>query len=165
MQIKINGKNIESLLDETILDVAIRNGIFIPHLCNDSDLSPEGNCRMCICEVNGKLISTCNTKVAPNMIVKTDTQKVMQLRKMNIELLLSRHKTNHNGRYNQLIELKEEHNIDTVRFSKKSRGIELNEQNYHRMDCKKKENTHLDNEKKTNTPLHNATRESFSRWR
>ncbi|MCK5176533.1 MAG: [FeFe] hydrogenase, group A, partial [Candidatus Aenigmarchaeota archaeon] len=151
MQIKINGKNIESLPDETVLEVAIRNGIFIPHLCNDSDLFPEGNCRMCICEINGKLMSVCNTKVAQNMIVETDTQKVMQLRKMNIELLLSRHKTNHNGRYNQLIELKEEHNIDTVRFSKKSRGIELNEQNYHRMDFKKKEKTHLDNEKKTNT--------------
>ena len=61
MQIKINGKYIEAGHGKTILEVALKNGIDIPNLCYDPDLEPNGSCRMCVCEVNGRIMTACNT--------------------------------------------------------------------------------------------------------
>ncbi|RLG14231.1 MAG: ferredoxin [Candidatus Nanohalarchaeota archaeon] len=119
MQIKINGRDIEVNSSETIFQAALRNRIEIPHLCYDPDLPPTGSCRLCICEVNGRIMSTCDTKVADNMVVETETKKVIRLRKINIELLLSRHKDEEKT-VSQLQKLKKKYKIKNTRFNKKS---------------------------------------------
>jgi len=51
--LKIDGKDFSARADETILDVARENGIFIPRLCELEGLSTVGACRLCLVEVKG----------------------------------------------------------------------------------------------------------------
>ena len=53
--IKINGSEYLANTDETILDVSERNGIEIPHLCFKEGMRPDGNCRVCVVEIEGEL--------------------------------------------------------------------------------------------------------------
>jgi predicted molibdopterin-dependent oxidoreductase YjgC len=89
--ILIDGKECEWMPGETVLDVAIRNGIEIPTLCYMKGLSPTGACRMCLVEVEGArtLVASCATPAAPKMVVKTQTERVMKARRINLELLLA----------------------------------------------------------------------------
>lgn len=48
----LNGKAISAAEDETILDVAKREGIDIPHLCYSDRQGDAGNCRACMVEVD-----------------------------------------------------------------------------------------------------------------
>ena len=114
MKIKINGMDIEVRHADTILEAALRNGIDVPNLCYDPDLAPNGSCRMCICEVNGRLMTACNTFVEENMVVETESERVVSSRKMNIELLLARADERSNDK---LLELKEKYGVDCSRFS------------------------------------------------
>ncbi len=51
LTITINGKEVPARLGQTILDVAIENGVEIPNLCHDARLKPSGSCRLCLVEV------------------------------------------------------------------------------------------------------------------
>lgn len=124
MKVKINGKDIEARQEDTVLEAALRNGIDVPNLCYDPDLLPNGNCRMCICEVNGKLMTSCNTFVEENMVVETETERVVFLRKINIELLLARADESCNEK---LLELKENYGVDSSRFSQATKNVRKDE--------------------------------------
>ena len=69
------------------------NGIDIPTLCYDERTTIYGACGLCVVEVEGnpKLVKACATEIAPNMVVKTSTPRVLESRKTNLELLLSNH--------------------------------------------------------------------------
>jgi len=79
----------------TILEAARTAGIDIPHLCYDPDLQlpPTSSCRLCLVEVAGakSLAASCSHPVAAGMVVRTDTERIRQTRRMVIELLLSDH--------------------------------------------------------------------------
>lgn len=92
-RLNINGKEVLGLPGQTILDVAKNNDIFIPTLCYDERTEIYGSCGLCVCEVEGnpKLVKACAIEIAPNMIIKTDTKRVIESRKTNLELLLSNH--------------------------------------------------------------------------
>lgn len=115
MQIKINSRNIKAEPGETILEVALRNDIDIPNLCHDPDLPANGSCRMCICEINGKLTTACNTTVEDKMVIETESVRVVKSRKMNIELLLSRADIKDNDK---LIQLKKKYKVGGSLFGK-----------------------------------------------
>jgi predicted molibdopterin-dependent oxidoreductase YjgC len=87
----IDGKELVFSAGETILEVARRNGIDIPTLCYLKGASPTGSCRICVVEVEGakNLVASCAAPAAPNMVVRTESPRVVQARRMNIELLLS----------------------------------------------------------------------------
>jgi len=93
MQIKIDNKIIDCSSNETILDVAKRVGIIIPTLCYHSDLPAKSSCRICVVEVEGmsKLQTSCSTKVKDRMVVRTNTDKVIKARKINLELIFAEH--------------------------------------------------------------------------
>lgn len=80
----------------TILEAAKKAGIEIPTLCFLKDINEIGACRVCIVEVEGcdRLVSSCNTKVLPDMVVHTNTPRVREARRTNIELILSQHDGN-----------------------------------------------------------------------
>jgi len=77
----------------TILDAAKEAGIKIPTLCYLKGLQAQGVCRVCVVEVeNSKaLVASCVTPVKNNMIVKTNTKRVREARRMALELILSSH--------------------------------------------------------------------------
>jgi len=87
----INGNEFSFTPGETILQVARRNGIDIPTLCYLKRATPTGACRICLVEVEGarNLLPACSTPAAPNMVVKTDSPRVLNARRLNIELLLA----------------------------------------------------------------------------
>ena len=81
---------------DTIIDVARRSSIDIPTLCHLRGASPTGNCRVCVVEVEGEsnLLPTCDTPVFGGMVVQTESAKVVEARKLIIQLMLS--SGNHN---------------------------------------------------------------------
>lgn len=94
-RMNIDGKEVFGLPGQTILEVARDNDIFIPTLCFDERTKIYGSCGLCVVEVDGnpKLCKACATDISPNMVVMTNTDRVIESRKTNLELLLS----NHNG--------------------------------------------------------------------
>ena len=94
--ILINGNKFSFEPGDTILEVARRNSIDIPTLCYLKGATPTGACRMCVVEVKGarSLVASCSAPVAPNMEVQTETPKVIEARRMVLQLLLS--SGNHN---------------------------------------------------------------------
>ncbi|MCI6992138.1 MAG: FAD-dependent oxidoreductase, partial [Clostridiales bacterium] len=91
--LNINGKEVKGVAGQTILEVARENDIFIPTLCYDERTKIYGSCGICMCEVEGnpKLCKACATVIAPGMVVRTNTERVIESRKTNLELLLSNH--------------------------------------------------------------------------
>ncbi len=83
----INGKKISAPAGQTILEVAKKNNIKIPTLCYHEDLKPEGRCGVCGVEVNGQIMTACNNKIKAGMIIKTNSKKVQEYRKINIQLV------------------------------------------------------------------------------
>ncbi|MBN7772744.1 FAD-dependent oxidoreductase [Clostridium aminobutyricum] len=92
-RLNIDGKEVYAVPGQTILEVAKENDIFIPTLCFDERTEIYGSCGICVCEVEGnpKLVKACATEIAPNMVIKTNTERVLESRKTNLELLLSNH--------------------------------------------------------------------------
>ncbi len=90
--ITLNGANVELHPDETILQVANRNGIFIPVLCYDSRLSCTGHCKVCLVEVDGKLKASCVEKAQEGMEVLTHSTRAAEARKKRVQAILKRHK-------------------------------------------------------------------------
>ena len=92
-RLNINGKEVTGVPRQTILEVARENDIFIPTLCYDERTKIYGSCGICMCEVEGnpKLCKACATEIALGMVIRTDTERVIESRKTNLELLLSNH--------------------------------------------------------------------------
>ncbi len=83
---------------DTILDVARKNDIDIPHLCYHPDLPKVANCRTCLVEnLNKEEITTSCTLVCKDgMKVNTKSEEINRLRKTNLELVLAQHTQNCN---------------------------------------------------------------------
>lgn len=94
--IVMNGNEFSFEPGETILEVARRNSIDIPTLCYLKGATPTGSCRVCVVEVQGarSLVAACVAPVTNNMVVRTESPKVIEARRMVLQLLLS--SGNHN---------------------------------------------------------------------
>ena len=93
VHITINGMPYEVLDTYTILEAAREVGIKIPTLCFLKDLNETGACRVCVVEVKGarSLVTACNMKVQEGMEILTHSKRVLDSRKMTVELLLANH--------------------------------------------------------------------------
>ena len=91
--ITIDGKKYPAKTGESILQVAIRNNLDIPHFCYHEDLPIDANCRTCLVETeNKKVVTSCTLKAQEGLKVLTNTARVKKLRHENMELLLAEHK-------------------------------------------------------------------------
>jgi len=90
----INNKKVKAAEGATVLEAARAAGIDIPTLCSNDALEPYGACRLCIVEIknNGRTTveSSCTYPVAEGMAVQTESPRVIEGRKLVIELLLAR---------------------------------------------------------------------------
>lgn len=93
INISLNGKVVSGTQGEYILEVARRNNIEIPTLCNDPRLDPYSSCFVCVVEVEGMrgLQPSCSTRIMPGMKVITDNEKVHKSRKSALDLIMSNH--------------------------------------------------------------------------
>ncbi|BEP28247.1 FAD-dependent oxidoreductase [Helicovermis profundi] len=94
VRLNINGLEIKTTEDKTILNAALDNGIEIPHLCYDERMEAYGGCGMCVVEIEGmpKLVRSCSQKVQNGMIIKTNTDRTIATRKTALNLLSSDHR-------------------------------------------------------------------------
>ncbi len=92
--ITINGRKLSAVQGQTILEVALENGIEIPNLCHDPRLKPTGSCRLCLVEVEGQRgpVTACSFVVSPDMVVMTETDEIRGLRRTVLELLFYEHR-------------------------------------------------------------------------
>jgi predicted molibdopterin-dependent oxidoreductase YjgC len=93
IHLNIDGKEIVTGSDRTILEAARENGIRIPSLCHEQRMEPYGACRICLVEVEGArgLLPACYTKVTDGMVVHTMTEDLIRIRRTILELILSDH--------------------------------------------------------------------------
>ncbi|MBL7222037.1 MAG: (2Fe-2S)-binding protein, partial [Phycisphaerae bacterium] len=93
--LKIDDRQVTVSPQTTILDAAAAAGIDIPHLCHDPawNIPPSSSCRLCLVEVEGARapVTSCSYLASDGMVVRTDTEKTLEMRRMVIELLLSDH--------------------------------------------------------------------------
>ena len=88
----IDGNRVEFDDEKNILTLVRKAGIDLPTFCYYSDLSIYGACRMCVVEDEwGGIIASCSTPPRDKMVIKTNTPKLHQHRKMILELLLAAH--------------------------------------------------------------------------
>jgi formate dehydrogenase major subunit len=87
----LNGREVTGRATETLLQVAKREGVEIPHLCFKEGLEAVGNCRACMVEINGErvLAPSCCRAPTAGMKVVTDSERAVASQKLVLELLLS----------------------------------------------------------------------------
>ena len=93
INLTINGKQITAPEGSTILEAARANNIDIPTLCYDKAVEIYGACGLCVVEAEGipKLLRSCSAKCTEGMVINTESERVVQSRKIAMELLMSAH--------------------------------------------------------------------------
>ena len=90
----INDKEVKAEEGMTILEAARSAGIDIPTLCHHEKLAPYGACRLCIVEIvkgqRTRLVTSCVYTVEDGLIVKTESEPVIKIRRMLLELMWAR---------------------------------------------------------------------------
>lgn len=93
VKLNIDGIDVEVEQGTTVLQAARKINIDIPTLCFLKGINSAGDCRMCIVEIEGRraLTPSCNTLVEEGMVVRTNTEKVNEARRVVLDLILSTH--------------------------------------------------------------------------
>ncbi len=94
LKIVINGKEINALPGNTILQTLLTEGIDIPHLCHDTRLSkPNANCGLCVVELeeDDRFVKACETPVLEGMKIRTTNERLEAYRRVRFEQILSDH--------------------------------------------------------------------------
>ena len=117
ISITINGKQYQAEPGEMVINVLIREGIDIAHLCHHEALPPYGACRLCMVNVaqGGKLgiAASCTLPAAEGLVIETDTPQIVQLRKVLLEMYLGEAPGSE-----EIRTLAERYGVDTTRFTR-----------------------------------------------
>ncbi len=91
IEFTLNGEEVSALEGETLIQTAKRLGTEIPHLCYKEGLRADGNCRVCVVEVEGErtLAPSCCRTATPGMKVQTSSERALKSQRMVLELLKS----------------------------------------------------------------------------
>ncbi|MBI2850865.1 MAG: (2Fe-2S)-binding protein [Chloroflexi bacterium] len=113
----IDNKQVKAEAGMTVLEAARKAGIYIPTLCYFEKLKPYTACRICMVEIEARgrvsLDTACSRPVAPNLVVRTRSERIDKIRKMLLELMLA-----HAPESVPLQELAREYGADADRFEK-----------------------------------------------
>ena len=77
VSLAIDGVKVEVPQGTTVLEAALKAGVYIPTLCYDADLEPYGACRLCIVEIEKMrgLPTSCTTEATNGMVVHTESPR------------------------------------------------------------------------------------------
>ncbi|MBX2839244.1 MAG: formate dehydrogenase subunit alpha [Gammaproteobacteria bacterium] len=118
----LDGKEVTAKADESLWEIAKRNGTQIPHLCHSSEpgYRADGNCRACMVEIEGErtLAASCIRTPVDGMVVNTQTDRAIRSRNLVLELLLSDQpdRTEARDYSSHLWAMAEQQNLQTSRF-------------------------------------------------
>jgi len=92
MNVTVDGIEVAVPHGTTVFDAARLAGVYIPTLCHQQNQDPVGVCRICVVDVGERALqASCVFKAEPGMVVKTNTEPILQARKTLYELMLSDH--------------------------------------------------------------------------
>lgn len=93
VNLTIDGRPVSVEAGTSILEAAKQVGIDIPTLCYLKDLNEVGACRVCVVEIEGqeRLSAACATAAEDGMVIHTATPRVLDARRINVQLILSQH--------------------------------------------------------------------------
>ncbi len=91
VEFTINGRPVSARSNETLIEVADREGIEVPRLCYKPGLDAVGNCRACMVEIDGErvLAPSCCRAPKAGMVVTTDSARALKAQQMVLEMLQS----------------------------------------------------------------------------
>ena len=133
--ITIDSVKLEVDENENVLEAALKNGIYIPHLCHHPDLPENASCRMCVVEVEGKneIVTSCDLKPVEGMVINTKSERANKLRTLALELMLSGHPEDCSTcpKYGdcELQTLIQYVGANNARMRTRTKGIKMNEDN------------------------------------
>jgi len=82
--VTLDGRPCEARVGETILEVARRNGVWIPTLCHHPALEPYASCRLCLVEIDrggwGQVVTSCNYPVRRDLTVGVEAERPRRAR-------------------------------------------------------------------------------------
>ena len=89
----IDGEQVTLPEGTSIMRAASLSGTSIPKLCASDNLESFGSCRLCLVEIDGRAgyPASCTTPIADGMVVRTQTERLSQLRRGVMELYISDH--------------------------------------------------------------------------
>ena len=89
----VDGQNIQANEGDLLLPVLLQHGISVPHFCYHEALGPDGNCRMCMVEIEGQKRPqiACDTPIKKDMIVNTKNENINDVKRKILELELLSH--------------------------------------------------------------------------
>ncbi len=94
VQLMVDGRQIEADQGEPLLQVCLRSGIYIPHLCfMEGAPRPDASCRLCFVEIEGysEPVAACTVPITEGLSARTDTDRVRHLQRSALRLLFSAH--------------------------------------------------------------------------
>jgi len=88
VKLEIDGKKIKAFKNETILQAARRNGLYIPTMCYLPKVKPIASCRMCVVEIEGMddPILSCQERVVEGIKVQTNSEELYKQRQNIMKL-------------------------------------------------------------------------------
>ena len=91
--LEIDGVSITVPKGTSVMRAATEAGVNVPKLCATDSLDAFGSCRLCLVEIEGRkgYPASCTTPCEPGMKVKTQTNKLADIRKGVMELYISDH--------------------------------------------------------------------------
>jgi len=91
--LEIDGKIMTVPKGTSVMRAAVESGVQIPKLCATDSLNSFGSCRLCVVEIEGRkgYPASCTTPVENGMKVKTQTDKLANIRRGVMELYISDH--------------------------------------------------------------------------
>jgi formate dehydrogenase major subunit len=89
--VEIDGHSVTVPDGTSVMRAAALSGVKVPKLCATDTLKAFGSCRLCLVEIEGRkgYPASCTTTVAPGMKIRTQSPKLMQLRRSVMELYVS----------------------------------------------------------------------------
>jgi formate dehydrogenase major subunit len=115
----INGREVQALRHETLIEVADREGIAIPRLCYSEGMEAVGNCRSCMVEIDGErvLAPSCCRHPSQGMKVTTDSERALKAQKLVLELLASDMPEKDYTRHNEVVQWMAKLGVGKPRFA------------------------------------------------
>ena len=119
---KLDGREVSCQANETIIQVADREGVEIPRLCYKDGLDAVGNCRSCMVEIKGErvLAPSCCRAATAGMEVITNSERAVASQKMVLELLLADMPERDYTRHNEVDQWAEKLGVGKPRFASRA---------------------------------------------
>ncbi|MCX7058369.1 MAG: 2Fe-2S iron-sulfur cluster-binding protein [Proteobacteria bacterium] len=74
---------------QSVLQAALAADRYIPHLCYHPEFRPHGSCKLCTATVQGRLVASCTTPAAADLVVHSDTEELRALRRTLVQMLFA----------------------------------------------------------------------------